>query len=144
MKTWVFALRVNKTLGGARIAKDGREHRNRPSRRVVEIIQALADETLIGAWLHQRDWQSRPKEHLPNWFNPDYQTFSQACLEVDKMLDPQRSDRLRQLALITQTFYSPPVYDSSHALTLPFKVATKTLQKFVGTQVTTDELKTII
>lgn len=144
LKTLIFALRVNKTLGGAAIAKDGREYSKRPSRRVVEIIQALADETLVGAWLHQRDWQSRPKEYLPNWFNTDYQTFTQACLEVDKMLDPQRADRLRQLALITQAFYSPPVYDSSHALTLPFKVATKTLQKFVGTQVTIDELKTIM
>lgn len=144
LKTLIFALRVNKTLGGAAIAKDGREYSKRPSRRVVEIIQALADETLVGSWLHQRDWQSRPKEYLPNWFNTDYQTFTQACLEVDKMLDPQRADRLRQLALITQTFYSPPVYDSSHALTLPFKVATKTLQKFVGTRITTDELKTIM
>lgn len=140
LKTLIFALRVNKTLGGTADARNNK----RPSRRVVEIVQALADETLVGSWLHQRDSQSRPKGYRPDWFNTDYQIFTQACLEVDRMLDPERVDRLHKLANITQTFYSPPVYDSSHALTLPFKVATKTLQKFVATQVTDDELKTIM
>lgn len=144
LKLLVFALRVNKTLGGIAIGKDGREYSKRPSRRVVEIIQALPNEMLIGAWLHQRDWQSRPQEYRPSWFNEDYHLFTQSCMEVDKMLNPQEVDRLRELARITQTFYAPPVYDSSHALTLPFKVATKTLQKFDATNVTEAELKTIM
>jgi len=60
------------------------------------------------------------------------------------MLNPQEADRLRELARITQTFYAPPVYDSAHALTLPFKLATKALQRFEATGVTEAELKTIM
>jgi len=144
LRLLVFALRVNKTLGGSFVGKDGREYSQRPSRRVVEIVQALADEPLVGAWLHQRDWQSRLEQHRPSWLNPDYRLFTQACLEVDRMLNPQEADRLRELARITQTFYAPPVYDSAHALTLPFKLATKALQRFEATGVTEAELKTIM
>jgi hypothetical protein len=146
LKLLVFALRVNKTLGGSAVGKDGREFYvlKRPSRRVVEIVQALADEMLVGASLHQRDWQGRPEKYRRVWRNEDYLLFTQACLEVDKMLNPNEFDRLRELARITQTVYSPPVYDSSHALTLPFKVATKTLQKFSATNANEAELKTIM
>jgi hypothetical protein len=148
LRLLVFALRVNKTLGGAAIGKDGREYNllKRPSRRVVEIVQAFADEMLVGAWLHQRDWQSRPDQYRPSWFKEDYHLFTQSCLEVDKMLNPQEVDRLRELARITQTFYSPPVYSrtSSYEFTLPFRVATKVLQKFDATGVTEAELKTVM
>jgi len=60
------------------------------------------------------------------------------------MLNTREVDRLRELARITQTFYAPPVYDSAHALTLPFKIATKTLQRFDGTGVTEAEMKAIM
>jgi len=142
LRLLVFALRVNKTLGGVPVGKDGREYSQRPSRRAVEIVQALADQVLVGAWLHQRDCQSR--QYQPRWFEENYHLFTRSCLEVDKMLNPQEVDRLRELARITQTFYSPPVYDSSHALTLPFKIATKALQKFEAIGITEAELKTIM
>jgi hypothetical protein len=144
LRLFVFALRANKALGGSNFEKDGRERSKRPSRRVVEIVQALSDELLVGAWLHQRDWQSRTQEYRPSWWNEEYRLFTQACMEVDKMLNPKEVDRLRELARITQTFYSPPVNDSAHALTLPFKIATKALQKFDATGVTEAELKTIM
>lgn len=144
LRLLVFALRVNKTLGGSSIRADGREVSKRPSRRVVEVVQELADGFLVGAWLHQRDWQSRPAQYRPKWHSDDYRTFTRACLEVDEMLNGQEVDRLRELARITQTFYAPPVYDSAHALTLPFKIATKTLQRFDGTGVTEAEMKTIM
>jgi len=142
LQVLIYGLRVNRTLGGSVLGKDGREISSRPSRRVVEIVQSLGHEMLIGAWLHQRDAQGR--EHIPGWFSDDYHLFTIACMEVDKMLNPDEGNRLRRLAQITQTFYSPPVYDSSHALTLPFKVATKTLQRFEATNVSVDEMKTIM
>lgn len=144
LRLLVFALRANKTLGGSTIMADGREVSKRPSRRVVDIVQELADGFLVGAWLHQRDWQSRPAQYRPRWHSDDYRTFTRACMEVDEMLNRQEVDRLRELARITQTFYAPPVYDSAHALTLPFKIATKTLQRFDGTGVTEAEMKTIM
>nr|HPL29280.1 hypothetical protein [Anaerolineae bacterium] len=144
LRALVFALRVNKTLGGSAIRADGREYSKRPSRRVVEIVRELADGVLPGAWLHQRDWQSRREQYRPSWLSEAYRTFTRACMEVDEMVNPQETDRLRELARITQTFYSPPVYDSAHALTLPFKLATKTLQRFDATGVTEAEIRTIM
>jgi hypothetical protein len=146
LKLLVFTLRVNKTIGGVAIGKDGREYSKRRSRQSIEIVQAIADEMFIGAWLHQRDWKSRPEEYRPSWFNEDYHLFTQSCMEVDKMLNPQEADRLRELARITQAFFAPPLYRSTSAYeyTLPFKIATKVFQKFNGTAVNEAELKTIM
>ncbi len=144
LKLLVFILRVNKTLGGVSIGKDGREYNKRRSRQSVELVQAIADEMLTGAWLHQRDWQSRSREYRPRWDDENYRLFTQSCLEVDKMLNPKEVDRLRAIARITQTFYSPPICDSAHALTLPFKIATKVLQKFNASSVNQAELETIM
>ena len=59
------------------------------------------------------------------------------------MLNETEVNRIQKLVDVTQQFYSPYPWDSSHALTLPFKVVTKALQKLVGTGITLPEIRTI-
>lgn len=139
LRVLIFALRTNRILGGIRRSKDGREYYKRPSRRVVELLNDLAADDLVGAAYHQRDAQSREKVY----WTKEYLQFTQACLEVDKMLNETEVNRIQRLVDITQRFYSPYPWDSSHALTLPFKVVTKALQKLIGTGITLPEIKTI-
>ena len=131
LRLFVFALRTNRVLGGIQ--------KKRPSRRVVELLNDLAADDLVGAFYHQRDAQSREKVY----WTEEYLKFTQACLEVNKMLNETEVNRIQKLVDITQRFYSPYPWDSSHALTLPFKVVTKALQKLVGTEITLPEIKTI-
>lgn len=138
LRLLVFALRTNRVLGGVRRGRDGREYYKRPSRRVVELLNDLVADDLVGAFYHQRDAQSREV-----YWTEDYLQFTQACLEVDKMLNKTEVNRIQRLVDVTQQFYSPYPWDSSHALTLPFKVVTKALQKLVGTEITLPEIKTI-
>jgi hypothetical protein len=139
LRLLVFALRMNRVLGGVRRGKDGREYYNRPSRRVVELLNDLATDDLVGATYHQRDAQSREV-----YWTEEYLQLTQACLEVDKMLNETEVNRIQKLVDVTQRFYSPYPWDSSHTLTLPFKVVTKSLQKLAGTRITLPEIKTII
>lgn len=139
LRLLIFALRTNRVLGGVQRGKGGREDYRRPSRRVVELLNDLAADDLVGAFYHQRDAQSQEKVY----WTEEYLKFTQACLEVDKMLSETEVNRIQKLVDITQQFYSPYPWDSSHALTLPFKVVTKALQKLVGTRITLSEVKTI-
>lgn len=141
LRLFVFALRTNRVLGGVQQGKDGREYykKKRPSRRVVELLNDLAADDLVGAFYHQRDAQSQEKVY----WTEEYLQFTQACLEVDKMLNETEVNRIQKLVDVTQRFYIPHYRDSSHAITLPFRVATRTLQKLSGTDMTLSEMKTV-